>query len=61
MRTCLLMLLALLLIAFPVKAVDKDLLLYLSFDEEGKVAKGGTIFGDVKWVEGKFGKTLELH
>jgi len=63
------MLLALLLIAlaFPVKAVDKDLLLYLSFDEEGKVAKdetgktnGGTIFDVITWVEGKFGKALEL-
>lgn len=64
-----LMLLPLFLIALalPVKAANKDLLLYLSFDEEGKVAKdetgktkGGTIIGDVKWVEGKFGNALEL-
>lgn len=49
------------------EATEEGLLLYLSFDEEGKVAKdetgktkGGTILGGVKWVEGKFGKALEL-
>jgi hypothetical protein len=69
MRTSILILLMLLLMAlsFPVNAIDKDLLLHLSFDEEGKMAKdetgktkGGTILGGVKWVEGKFGNALEL-
>lgn len=65
----LLMLVATFLIALalPVKAANKDLLLYLSFDEEGEVAKdetgkteGGNIIGGVEWVEGRFGKALEL-
>ena len=69
MRNSTIVLLVMLLMAlsFSVNATDKDLLLYLSFDEEGKVAKDetgktkdGTILGGVKWVEGKFGKALEL-
>jgi len=62
-----LLVLFLMVLSFAVNAADKDLLLHLSFDEEGKVAKdetgktkGGTIFGGVKWVEGKFGNALEL-
>jgi hypothetical protein len=47
---------------------DKDLLLYLSFNEgKGNVAKDlskqgndGDIVGTVKWVDGKFGKALEF-
>ena len=47
---------------------DKDLVLYLSFDEgEGTEVKDlsgslndGVINGDVKWVDGKYGKGLEF-
>jgi len=47
---------------------DKDLVLYLAFDEgkgtdvEDSSGNGndGVINGDVKWVDGKFGKALEF-
>lgn len=50
-------------------ALDKDLVLYLSFDEgKGDVVadqsdKGnhGTIMGDPIWTEGKYGKALEFN
>jgi len=67
MKALLFTLLSLLLLAlaFYVEAADNNLLLYLSFDAEGKVVKdetgntkGGTIFGGVEWVEGKSGKAL---
>lgn len=69
MRILFLMLLPLLLITLvsPVKALDEDLLLILSFDVEGREGtdetgrtKGATIIGGVKLVDGKFGKALEL-
>lgn len=50
--------LLLIVLVFPVKAFDEDLLLYLSFDEEDEVVKdetdkteGGIITGGVEWVE----------
>lgn len=65
--TPVLLVMLLMALSLPVNAADKDLLLYLSFDEEGKVVKdetgktnGGTILGGVKWVAGKFGNALEL-
>ena len=67
MRTLFLVLLPLLLIAlaFPAKAFDEDLLLYLSFDESAAAdetgkTKDATIQGGVELVEGRFGEALEL-
>jgi hypothetical protein len=67
-----LILLALCLIFFCISKADalkdEDLVLYLKFDEgKGVDAKdssdngnSGVINGDVKWIDGKFGKALEF-